>query len=87
MEQVQGIFEKVKEYAVYYYGPEQPQRMWYFVLTAFLVLCIPKGTRRYGGIGLAVGILAFVVWTFLSDVFQQTAPDPITTVQGSGKRR
>mgnify|MGYP001551975045 FL=1 len=86
MEKVQEFITKVQEYAVYYYGPDQPQRMWYWVLTAFLVLCFPKGTRRYGGIGLSVGLLAFVVWSFLGDVFKQTAPDPITTVQGSRRR-
>jgi hypothetical protein len=81
MEKVQEIALRVKEYAIYYYGPEQPQQMWYVVLTAFLFLCFPKGTRRYGGIGLSVGILAFVVWSFLSDVFEQTAPDPVGAVQ------
>jgi hypothetical protein len=86
MEKVQEVFEKIKEYAVYYYGPEQPQRMWYFVLTAFLFLCFPKGTRRYGAIGLSVGLLAFVVWGFLSTTFEQTAPDPIETVNSSRKR-
>jgi hypothetical protein len=87
MEKVQEVFEKVKEYAVYYYGPEQPQRMWYFVLTAFLFLCFPKGTRRYGAIGLSVGILAFVVWGFLSTTFQQTAPDPLTQAQQDARKK
>jgi hypothetical protein len=74
---VQNFSARVKENFIFYYGPDHPQRLWNIVLTVFFLMCFPRFSRRYGAIGLAVGVLCFVVWGFLSDVFQQTAPDPL----------
>lgn len=76
---IQGLINTTKEYAVYYFGPDQPQRMWYVVMAACFLALFPQGTRRFGGVGLIGVIVVFAAWNFLSDTFTQTAPPPPPT--------
>ena len=71
-ESVHNFFGQVKEYGVYYFGPDQPQRMWYVVMAA----C-----------GLVGVLVVFAAWNFLSDTFAQTAPPPPGTRSQSAYSR
>ena len=73
---IHSLIGTTKEYAVYYFGPDQPQRMWYVVMAACFLAIFPQGTRRMGGFGLVGVLMVFSAWNFLSDTFQQTAPGP-----------
>ena len=79
MESIHNLWEEVKTYGVYYFGPDQPQRMWYIVMAVCFLACFPSGTRRWGGFGLVGVIVSFAAWSFLTATFQQTAPPPSGT--------
>ena len=86
-ESVNNFIHDIKEYAIYYFGPDQPQRMWYFVMAACFFACFPRGTRRMGGFGLVGVIVVFAAWNFLSDTFAQTAPPPPKSQNSAYQRR
>ena len=86
-ESVHNFFGQVKEYGVYYFGPDQPQRMWYAVMAACFLGCFYRGTRRMAGFGLVGVLVVYAAWSFLSDTFAQTAPPPPGTKSRMGTYR
>jgi hypothetical protein len=56
------------------YGPDNPNRGWIFVLTACVLLCLPRATRRLGAIGFISVFIAMFIWNFLNNTYQQMTP-------------
>jgi hypothetical protein len=64
MDQIKALFQQ-------YYGPDNPQRGWYIVLTACIVLFLNKGSRRFGGIMFIVVLVSMFMWDWLAEVYRQ----------------
>jgi hypothetical protein len=67
--------EKIKEFLLTYYGPENPNYKWYITLTVLIIFMIPRSTRRPSAILCAVVCFAWMVAVFLLGAFSQFAPD------------
>lgn len=57
------------------YGEDSIYRPWAIALTLCLIACLPKGTRRLGGIAFVVIVVIMTISLGLSSAFKQYMPD------------
>ena len=54
--------------------PDSPYRVWAIALGVCLLVCLPPGTRRLGGIMIFAVLGAAVLFFFIKSVFTQFTP-------------
>lgn len=65
---------KVMEILMRYYGPDNPKRVWAFLLTAGLLLAFPRATRRWGTIGFFVCLFLMFIFDWLGQMMVNFTP-------------
>ncbi len=66
--------EKIKEFLLTYYGPENPNQKWFITLTVLAILMLPRSTRRLATILFCVACVSWLVAGFLFSAFKQYTP-------------
>jgi hypothetical protein len=56
------------------YGPDNPNRVWYILMTLCVLACISKGTRRAGGIGFISLLALMFISRWLVDTYRSFTP-------------
>lgn len=66
--------DKIKEFFITYYGPDNPQQKWFILLTVLALFWFPRGTRRLAGILFLVACACWFVAHYLMWAFYQYTP-------------
>lgn len=66
--------EPAKVWMIQTYGPDNPKRVWVWLLTAAVLMWFPQGTRRWGGIGFFVILALYFIGGWLSEMMYSFTP-------------
>lgn len=69
-----GLKSRAMELLMRTYGPDNPKRVWAFLLTAFLVLAFPRATRRWGWAGFLISLFLMVIFDWLKAMMVNFTP-------------
>lgn len=72
---VPPFLEPVKLWLIQYYGPDNPKRVWAWLLTAMVLMWFPQNTRRWGGIGFFVVLALYFIGGWLTDMMRNFTPN------------
>lgn|GEM_PF-4162773 len=56
------------------YGPENPNRGWYYILTVCVLMLFFRNYRRMGGIAFIFFLCAMLIWNWLQELYRQFTP-------------
>lgn len=62
---------KAQEFLIQIYGPKNPDRVWFILMTICVLMLFFQNYRRIGGIGLVSLFLMMLMWNWLQDVYKQ----------------
>lgn len=62
---------KAQEFLIKIYGPKNPDRIWYILMTICVLMLFFQNYRRVGGIGLVSLFIMMCLWNWLQAVYKQ----------------
>lgn len=71
------LVQQAQEFLIKIYGPKNPDRMWFILMTICAFMLFFRNYRRIGGIGLFSLFLMMHMWNWLQIMYKQFTPsDP-----------
>ncbi|GAB4465328.1 MAG: hypothetical protein OHK0029_35920 [Armatimonadaceae bacterium] len=56
------------------YGPENPNRVWYILMTICVLMLFFRNYRRFGSLSFLFLLGSMFVWNYLQDMYKQFTP-------------
>jgi hypothetical protein len=66
--------DKIKVFLIHWYGPDNPQQKWFIVMTIFVLMLLPRGSRRLGAILACVLAACWFIAHFVMLAFWEYTP-------------